>query len=67
MEEKVAYIVKCRLCGDVYKLMLYPSDLERFYNREALIQDIFPYLSADERELIQTQTCPKCWDRMFKI
>ena len=31
----------------------------------ALIQDAFPGLSPDERELLMTGTHPACWDAMF--
>ena len=30
-----------------------------------LIQDIFPYLNADQREQIMTGTHPSCWNQMF--
>lgn len=29
------------------------------------IQDAFPNLTPDERELLQTGICPACWDRLF--
>ena len=31
----------------------------------ALAQDAFPYLSADEREMLISHICPSCWDHMF--
>ena len=30
-----------------------------------LAQVAFPYLSADEREMLITGICPTCWDKMF--
>lgn len=27
-----------------------------------LIQDAMPSLTADDRELLKTGTCPQCWD-----
>lgn len=35
------------------------------YSNGAPIQDAFPFLSPDERELIISGTHPKCWDEMF--
>lgn len=32
-----------------------------------LIQRAMPNLSADQRELLISHTCGKCWDRMFKV
>jgi len=29
------------------------------------IQDVFPHLSSDDRELIVSGTHPKCWDQIF--
>lgn len=28
-------------------------------------QDAFPYLGPNEREILITGICPKCWDNMF--
>lgn len=30
------------------------------------VQDAFPNLTANEREVLMTGICPKCWDEMFK-
>ena len=30
------------------------------------IQDIFPYLTPAERELLISHTCQECWDKMFE-
>ena len=40
---------------------------EGFHNWQgrALIQNALPELTADERELLISGTCPSCWDRMF--
>ena len=31
----------------------------------AYVQDAFPYLSADEREMFLSQCCPDCWEIFF--
>ncbi len=28
---------------------------------------LFPYLSANEREILISVTCSKCWDSMFSL
>ena len=33
--------------------------------RGELIQEALPELSADQRELLISGTCPKCWDELF--
>jgi hypothetical protein len=30
-----------------------------------LIQEAFPYLSAGQRELLISNTCEKCWEKLF--
>ena len=31
----------------------------------AHVQDAFPELSSDDREMLISGTCPKCWDEIF--
>jgi hypothetical protein len=38
---------------------------QRWHSREILVQDAFPHLSASQRELIMSGTCPECWVGMF--
>ena len=57
--------VKCRCCGKTYKLRVRPDDLYAWQNGDLLVQEAFPYLKPEERELLLTRTCPTCWDNMF--
>ena len=41
------------------------QQLERFESGRETIQDIFPHLTADEREFIKTGITAEEWDRMF--
>lgn len=59
------YEVKCPICGkvnvlevDETKLMIYKSGLGK-------IQDIFPELTCEQRELIQSGICNTCWNETF--
>jgi hypothetical protein len=54
----------CRVCGIPHNLMINRDDIVK-YDNGALVQDAFPYLSANERELIISQTCGSCFDKMF--
>jgi len=42
------------------------EQLDRYSRREGYIQDIFPHLSADEREFLQTGYTPEDWDKIFQ-
>lgn len=59
--------IKCTLCGEVTTLMVAEADIDEylFSDNRRHVQDIFPYLSAEERELLISYTCPKCWKEMF--
>lgn len=54
----------CPFCGDLNYVRVKESDLSR-YNGGTHTQDAFPYLNADERELVQTGICTPCWDKTF--
>ena len=64
LSDKVTIKVKCKHCESIYKLRVYPEDIDKYQSGE-LIQDAFPYLSSSERELIISGICPDCWDKMF--
>ena len=54
----------CLICGASSVLALDPQAV-RQWQAGALIQDAFPDLPLDERELILTGTHTACWDLMF--
>lgn len=56
--------VPCRLCKEVTDLTV---NIEGFvaWQGGKLIQDALPELSADQRELLISGTCDKCWNEMF--
>jgi hypothetical protein len=55
----------CPFCGRVNEVDVYEEDLVAWVNGDKLVQDAFPYLSADEREMLISGICPTCWDSMF--
>lgn len=66
MEEKITVYVPCSICREDIELQVYGKDaLEYMSPDRRHVQDIFPYLSASERELLISHICPKCWDDMF--
>jgi len=64
MEWVKANTANCIGCGHSTQLTLLKSELE-MYQKGAYVQDAFPNMSADERELIISGTHPACWNRMF--
>ena len=67
MEEKITVYVPCHVCGEDIELHVYEKDVEEYMSpNRRHVQDIFPYLSAPERELLLSHICPNCWDMMFE-
>ena len=56
--------VTCPFCGKESFLTLSANDFNAWQNGE-LVQNAFPYLDANERELLVSGICPDCWDKMF--
>lgn len=56
--------VTCYICKDVHDIQVNSQDYTEWKSGK-LIQDAFPYLSVDERELLVSRTCPKCWNKIW--
>lgn len=66
VERNVTLLVKCHLCGTQHELKVTENDYLEFISpNRRHIQDIFPYLNAEERELLISHTCDECWKKMF--
>lgn len=59
-----AYIL-CQQCKVDVPITVRFEDLEAYHNG-ALVQDAFPYLTPGEREMIISQTCDRCFDKMWE-
>lgn len=56
---------QCILCHSMYEITVRPEDVERINNGEH-IQDVMPFLSADDRELLISGICGTCFDKTFE-
>ncbi len=65
MKNPMTLEVDCRICGKTVNLVIEQEDFKKFKNREGAVQNIFPYLSADEREMLISGICPDCWEELF--
>lgn len=61
------YIIACEcpLCHKVNEVTVELHHYLDYAFGHLKAQDAFPYLSADERELIISGTCSECWNKMF--
>ena len=62
--EQVILNNTCIHCGEANQITLDAVALANWRNRE-LIQNVFPNLNYQQREIIQTGIHPECWDEMF--
>ena len=62
---------RCGECDENQFLVVDSLAYNKFLLREGLVQDLFPDLSAPERELVMGARngfgyyCASCWDKMF--
>jgi len=59
-------IFTCRSCGENHNLDVTESQLFQ-HKQGQLAQVAFSNLTADEREIIISRICGKCYDELFKL
>ena len=57
--------VECWHCGVITSLILNKEDLIDWMSGSGPIEKILYYLSANERELLISNTCGECFDNLF--
>lgn len=62
---KVTVETVCPFCGCVNEVTIEERDWYDWQFNAVLAQDAFPYLTADEREMLISGICPDCWGGMF--
>jgi hypothetical protein len=62
--KEVCVVTACPFCGHAHEVEVNEMDYWDWQDGE-LAQNAFPYLSADEREMLISGICPTCWDEMF--
>jgi hypothetical protein len=55
-------IRKCDLCAKNISVFVVPEHWVEFISGGGFIQELFPYLTADERELLLNGFCGPCFD-----
>ena len=62
--KEVTIITRCPFCGRANEVAVNEADYLDWQDG-VLVQDAFPYLSADEREMLISGICPTCWASTF--
>jgi hypothetical protein len=55
----------CPICGISTDVMVDFEMYKAWCNKEILVQDAFPAMSKEEREVLMTGTHPDCWNIMW--
>lgn len=56
-------LLECRLCRRTFTVECNGEDYQAWLDG-ALAQDVLGYLTADERELLISETCGECFDNL---
>ena len=56
----------CPLCGKKQTLSVDKVAYKAWLDGKMHIQDAFPDMNVDDREVLKTGICIPCWDNMFK-
>lgn len=62
--KEVSLATQCPFCGYTNEVEVNNIDFLDWLGG-MMAQDAFPYLSADEREMLISGICPQCWDKYF--
>lgn len=55
----------CIKCNTNVSFMVYADDWDDWQDNQSFIQDAFWYISPDQREILLSKVCGKCWDELF--
>ena len=58
--------VECKYCNKKHSMPVFKIDLEEYNKGEKLVQECFPYLSSEYRELLISGMCPNCWNNLYE-
>jgi len=66
MFEDSVYVGRnCPFCGKYHEVEVSEADYWSWLIHEKSVQTAFPYLNANDREILVSGICSECWDNMF--
>ena len=63
MTEKPSIGKHCPFCNKLTMVVVERDDMVNYLENRPMVQDAFPYLSADDREVIMTGICKGCFPK----
>ena len=64
--ENLQLQIECMYCHNNFNFIVKKDDFKEFKTGNKNIQDVFPYLSINGRELLLSRMCESCFDKVFK-
>lgn len=61
----IAIETTCPFCGQTHEVIVDAIDYLVWEVGDVPAQNAFPYLSADEREMLISGICSECWAKTF--
>ena len=65
LAKEIAVACRCPRCEEVNLVRVGADDIVAWKVDGVPVQGAFPYLDADQREMLMTGICGTCWDKMF--
>ena len=56
----------CPLCSETHRLYMTQGEYTAWKVERLYVQEVFPHLSAEVREVAISGTCPDCWKAMWE-
>ena len=57
--------IKCPHCSKINNIYMSKKKYDEYINQKDLIQNIFPDITPQEREILISGICPDCWNEIF--
>jgi hypothetical protein len=64
-DDTVTFFRICVVCGTVHNFKVTKDEYERWMNRGEFVQNVFPTITPEVREMLLNGTCPECFDKLF--
>lgn len=64
VDSEVHFVRVCQVTDMVYRIVVDPADVRRWQQGE-LIQEVWPTMSSDDREILMSGFTPDEWDMLF--
>ena len=61
-DDTVKILTRCPVCNEQHFIPVKFCDYIKWKKDGVYVQDAFPYLNEDEREMLLSGICRKCWD-----